>query len=207
MIEALADGGVAAGLPRDTALALAAKTVAGAAQASHVACQPHSPEPAGRPALLPSTLMAALCQKRSDLGSSAQQAAQLYPPRHPPRHPAPPRPAPQMVFSDDDTSVLGMVHPGVLKDRCGHAGESVRSGGLPPRDRSQQRAGACAAQGVWARALGCTTCEAPSFLSCRVASPAGTTIEGLAELESSGVRGAFIRAVKRAAARSKELAG
>ncbi|PSC75658.1 pyrroline-5-carboxylate reductase [Micractinium conductrix] len=94
VIEALADGGVAAGLPRDTALALAAKTVAGAAQ---------------------------------------------------------------MVFSEDETSVLGMVHPGVLKDR--------------------------------------------------VASPAGTTIAGLTELESSGVRGAFIRAVTRAAQRSKELAG
>ena len=63
----------------------------------------------------------------------------------------------QMVFSDDETRVSGMVHPGVLKDR--------------------------------------------------VASPAGTTIEGLAELESSGVRGAFIRAVKKAAQRSKELAG
>ena len=25
----------------------------------------------------------------------------------------------QMVFSEDETSVLGMVHPGVLKDRCG----------------------------------------------------------------------------------------
>jgi pyrroline-5-carboxylate reductase len=62
-----------------------------------------------------------------------------------------------MVFSDDETRVSGMVHPGVLKDR--------------------------------------------------VASPAGTTIEGLAELESSGVRGAFIRAVKKAAQRSKELAG
>ena len=65
--------------------------------------------------------------------------------------------APQMVFSEDESSVLGMVHPGVLKDR--------------------------------------------------VASPAGTTIAGLLELESSGVRGAFMRAVKNAAQRSKELAG
>lgn len=94
MIEALADGGVAVGLPRDTALALAAKTVAGAAQ---------------------------------------------------------------MVFSEDEKSMKGMVHPGVLKDR--------------------------------------------------VASPAGTTIAGLTELESSGVRGAFIRAVGKAAQRAKELAG
>ena len=89
MIEALADGGVAAGLPRDTALALAAQTVAGAAQ---------------------------------------------------------------MIFQADDS---GLVHPGVLKDK--------------------------------------------------VASPAGTTIAGLCELESSGVRGAFIRAVKAAAKRSGEL--
>jgi pyrroline-5-carboxylate reductase len=36
---------------------------------------------------------------------------------------------------------------------------------------------------------------------------AGTTIAGLTELESGGVRGAFIRAVTRAAQRSKELAG
>lgn len=47
----------------------------------------------------------------------------------------------------------------------------------------------------------------PGVLKDRVASPAGTTIAGLTELESSGVRGAFIRAVQRAAARSKELAG
>lgn len=47
----------------------------------------------------------------------------------------------------------------------------------------------------------------PGVLKDRVASPAGTTIEGLTELESSGVRGAFIRAVTRAARRSKELAG
>ena len=92
MVEALADGGVAAGLPRDTALALAAKTVAGAAQ---------------------------------------------------------------MIFQEDESSISGMVHPGILKDK--------------------------------------------------VASPAGTTIAGLEELESSGVRGAFIRAVKAAAKRSEEL--
>ncbi len=93
MIEALADGGVAAGLPRDTALALAAQTVAGAAA---------------------------------------------------------------MVFQGgDDAAILGMVHPGILKDK--------------------------------------------------VASPAGTTIAGICELESSGVRGAFIRAVKAAAKRSEEL--
>ena len=92
VVEALADGGVAAGLPRDTALALAAKTVAGAAQ---------------------------------------------------------------MIFQEDDTSISGMVHPGILKDK--------------------------------------------------VASPGGTTIAGLTELESSGVRGAFIRAVQAAAKRSEEL--
>jgi len=92
MIEALADGGVAAGLPRDTAVALAAKTVAGAAQ---------------------------------------------------------------MVFQEDKASISGMVHPAILKDK--------------------------------------------------VASPAGTTIAGLCQLENSGVRGAFIRAVKAAAERSEEL--
>jgi pyrroline-5-carboxylate reductase len=68
VIEAMADGGVMAGLPRDTALALAAKTVAGAAQ---------------------------------------------------------------MVFSDDDggSSALGMVHPGVLKDRVASPAGEPRGGG------------------------------------------------------------------------------
>jgi pyrroline-5-carboxylate reductase len=41
----------------------------------------------------------------------------------------------------------------------------------------------------------------------RVASPAGTTIAGILELESSGVRGAMMRAVVAAAKRSQELAG
>ncbi len=39
----------------------------------------------------------------------------------------------------------------------------------------------------------------------QVTSPAGTTIAGLAELENSGVRGAFMRAVKAAAKRSEDL--
>jgi pyrroline-5-carboxylate reductase len=94
MVEALADGGVAAGLPRDTALALAAKTVAGAAQ---------------------------------------------------------------MIFHEDESSISGLLHPGVLKDR--------------------------------------------------VASPAGTTIAGIEVLETAGVRGALLRAVKTASERSRSLGG
>ncbi|KAL3153922.1 hypothetical protein ABBQ32_013485 [Trebouxia sp. C0010 RCD-2024] len=90
MIEALADGAVAAGLPRDKAMALAAQTVAGAAR---------------------------------------------------------------MIFeASPDGSI---THPGVLKDK--------------------------------------------------VASPAGTTISGIAELENSGLRGALIRAVRASAKRSEEL--
>lgn len=90
IVEALADGAVAAGLPRDKAMALAAQTVAGAAR---------------------------------------------------------------MIFeSSEDGSI---THPAVLKDK--------------------------------------------------VASPAGTTINGIAELETSGVRGALIRAVRASAKRSEEL--
>lgn len=89
MIEAMADGGVAAGLPRETALALAAQTVKGAAE--------------------------------------------------------------MVLHGDGDT----LTHPGVLKDR--------------------------------------------------VASPAGTTIAAIAELENAGVRNAFIRAVLASASRSEEL--
>jgi pyrroline-5-carboxylate reductase len=45
----------------------------------------------------------------------------------------------------------------------------------------------------------------PGFLKDMVASPAGTTIEGLQVLENAGVRGAFMEAVDVAAKRSKEL--
>jgi len=45
----------------------------------------------------------------------------------------------------------------------------------------------------------------PALLKDKVTSPAGTTIVGLAELESAGVRGALIRAVKAAARRSEEM--
>jgi pyrroline-5-carboxylate reductase len=45
----------------------------------------------------------------------------------------------------------------------------------------------------------------PALLKDRVASPAGTTIAGLAEMEAAGVRGALIRAVAAASKRSGEL--
>ena len=89
MMEAMADGGVKAGLPREMALTLAAQTAKGAAE---------------------------------------------------------------MVLN---TNGGGLVHPGVLKDQ--------------------------------------------------VASPAGATIDAIAELERAGMRSAFIQAVMASANRSKEL--
>lgn len=52
-----------------------------------------------------------------------------------------------------------------------------------------------------------STKEHPALLREMVASPGGTTIAGLAVLESAAVRSAFIGAVKAATARSKELSG
>lgn len=46
----------------------------------------------------------------------------------------------------------------------------------------------------------------PSELGKRVASPAGTTIEGVVALEERGVRGAFIHAISRMVERSKNMA-
>jgi pyrroline-5-carboxylate reductase len=45
----------------------------------------------------------------------------------------------------------------------------------------------------------------PAILKDRVASPAGTTMEGVFELECRGVRGAVIAAVEAAARRSAQL--
>ena len=49
------------------------------------------------------------------------------------------------------------------------------------------------------------TAEHPGLLKDRVASPAGTTIAGLAALERGGLRGTVIDAVKAASDRSREL--
>ena len=45
----------------------------------------------------------------------------------------------------------------------------------------------------------------PGELKDQVTSPAGSTIEGVAELEDSGFRGAVMRAIRAAAARNREL--
>lgn len=51
------------------------------------------------------------------------------------------------------------------------------------------------------------TGEHPAALKDKVASPAGTTIHGLAAMETAGVRGGIIAAVRAAARRSAEMGG
>jgi pyrroline-5-carboxylate reductase len=58
-----------------------------------------------------------------------------------------------------------------------------------------------------AAGMAAATKQHPASLREMVASPAGTTIAGLAVLEAAAVRFAFMNAVKAAAARSREIAG
>lgn len=60
---------------------------------------------------------------------------------------------------------------------------------------------------IGAAEMVCATSEHPAVLREMVTSPAGTTMAGLRELESRGVRSAFIEAVEAAACRAEELSG
>ncbi len=83
--------------------------------------------------------------------------------------------------------------------------EAMADGGVRvglPRDVSQ----ALAAQTVLGAAkMVLETGQHPGVLKDMVASPAGTTIAGLHELERAGVRGAFINAIEAATRRAAEL--
>jgi pyrroline-5-carboxylate reductase len=49
------------------------------------------------------------------------------------------------------------------------------------------------------------TGEKPDELIKRIATPGGTTVQGLAELEKGKVKSSFIKAVEKATKRSREL--
>jgi pyrroline-5-carboxylate reductase len=83
--------------------------------------------------------------------------------------------------------------------------EALSDGGVAaglPRDVATK----LAAQTVLGSAkMALTTGQHPGALKDMVASPGGTTIEGLHELEKAGVRGALMNAVRAAADKSKKL--
>jgi pyrroline-5-carboxylate reductase len=85
--------------------------------------------------------------------------------------------------------------------------EALADGGVKmglPRDVAMT----LAVQTVYGAArLAMTSGEHPAQLKDKVASPGGTTIHGLAELERAGFRGALIQAVEAATLRGAQLSG
>lgn len=86
-----------------------------------------------------------------------------------------------------------------------HALDGIITGGVKV-GLSRDKAELLAVQTMLGTAkLLAATGDHPAVLQAKVSSPAGTTIQGIHELEAAGVRSAFISAIEAATARAREL--
>jgi hypothetical protein len=194
VVEALADGGVAAGLPRETALALAAQTVAGAAAMVLSGNEEGgSGSVSDTPGLVhPGVLKDRVASPAGECGEGRWRAP---------------------LLSGGGSSCGCPEGAGPLPRALGPGRCAVP----PPHRGSNAAEGVCAIPVLAPPSHPSSAAPHPTQPNPRprlppalppLATPAaaGTTSAGLAELETSGTRGALIRAVLAAARRSEELA-